>query len=181
MSLGAYPFVVPNAQTSGVNPAPLSNFQAQYDALDMVIMAAGSLATGVVYDGSGNYGAVRPQITPNMTIKVDASTDSIMGVQYTCAAASTLTIAGNVTGNPRFDLVVSDSGGANYVVAGTAAAVPDFPGLTLDGNGNLTQVVKAAIYVPNGVVSISSANIISHRIMIYPQTAAQYAQRSLLQ
>lgn len=166
MTLGAYPFVVPNVQTAGVNAAPVSNLQAQLDALDVVIMAAAAVGTGVIYDGSGNYGFVQSQASPNMTVKVDASTDSVIGTSYSCTSAATLTIGANSSGNPRFDFIVSDSGGSNYVVAGTAAPVPDFAPLTLNASGNLTQVVKAAIYVPNGAASITSDNIISKRMFI---------------
>lgn len=109
MSLGAYPFVVPNAMTAGVNPAPDSNLQAQYDALDLAIMAAATAGTGVKYDGSGNYGIVAAQSSPNMTVQVAASTDMVLAAEYACAAAASLSIAANTSGNPRFDLVVSDA------------------------------------------------------------------------
>lgn len=160
------PFYVPNVQAASDNAAPLANNQAELDAVDLQILSAAEVGTGVLFDGSGNYGAVTAQVSPNMTVQVASSTDLINGVARVVNTPSALTIVANSSGFPRFDLVVSDATAINFVIQGTPASVPDFPALTLDSNGLPTQVVKAAVWVINGATSIANTDIISKRMLL---------------
>ena len=151
-------FKVPNDPTALVNPATYV-VQAQLDQGDFDVLVASHYGTGVL---SGC--AVTPTNSGvSMNVNVAA------GVTVAQSAASTVTATNNVTiaaggGNgTRIDLVVVGGLGVQ-VLPGTAAANPDYPTLTFDGNGNLTQVVLAAVTVPVNATSITPTNIIDKRV-----------------
>lgn len=130
--------------------------QAEPDKVDFDILVAGLNGTGII---SG--GAVTAQGSPDMTVAVAAGS-----VQVATTAPAQTVAAGNVvitaadSSNPRFDLVVADNTGAKSAVQGTASATPVFPAIPAN------SVVLAAVYVPAGATTITTARIVDKRVML---------------
>lgn len=125
-------FTIPNAVDAAFAD------QAEVDKVDIDIIVAGSQGTGVV---SG--AAVTTTGAANGSVAVAVGQIRIIDNLYT-VAATTVAIAANATGNPRFDLIVVGTTGIPARVAGTAAAAPVFPAVTAG------TVCLATVYVPNG-------------------------------
>jgi hypothetical protein len=149
VATGAAYFTIPNQANATYSD------QSEPDKTDFDIVTAGVGRTGV---RSG--GVVAAQQTPDMTVKVTASTLEVGGIIVSTAAVSSLTIGVGDSTNPRFDLVVANLLGTVSVLAGTPAAGPVFPAL----GGN--QVVLAAIYVPANATTITNNQINDKRVML---------------
>lgn len=72
--------------------------------------------------------------------------------------------------NPRIDLICCNSSGTVSVLAGTAAAVPCLPAITVDGSGFLTLAVLGAVYIPANATTLAAANIIDKRVLLRAQS-----------
>lgn len=123
---------IPNAADAAFPP------QAQVDSQDLEVYSRASADTGVV-----TLEAVTSTAAANGSVSVAAGTHKVNRVLYT-GALTTVAIAANVSGLPRFDLIVTDATGIPTRVAGTAAAAPVFPAIPA------SSVCLAAVYVPNG-------------------------------
>ncbi len=134
-----------------------SPFQAEIDANDLKILAAGSRGIGFLADM-----AVTAQGSPNMTVAVTSGTVQVVGASVVQAAVS----SGNVTittangANPRLDLIAVNSSGTKSVVTGTPAAAPVFAAIPA------SSAIAAAIIVPAGVTSILSTYIYNRDITV---------------
>ena len=140
------PFTIPN-EAAAAFPA-----QAGLYSADLDILSVAPAGTGVV---SGC--AVTAQGTPNMTVAVASGVVRSLRRQWAVTGANA-TITANANANPRFDLVVITSAGAIAVRAGTAAAAPLLPALTVG------DVALAAVYVEANDTAIA-ANQINDRRM----------------
>lgn len=135
-------FTIPNYSTA------THKSQAAPDSGDFTILANAIASTGVV---SGC--AVTPQGSPDMTVAVASGVVQVLGVSAT--VTGTNVNIGAAGASPRFDLVTANASGVLSVVAGTPAAVAEFP--------TTSNVVLAAVYVPVGTTSIVAGNIIDKR------------------
>lgn len=127
--------------------------QSQIDSRDISdILAAAAAYTGVL---SGCV--VTAQGTPDMTVAVAAGTVVVAGAAVAVTAGN-VTITANASGNPRFDLICVDGSGVKSAVAGTPAVNPVFP-------NPAGKVVLAAVRVPTGIASISTAKIVDKRVL----------------
>jgi hypothetical protein len=132
------PFTVPNE----ADAAFLA--QAKLDKVDLDVLADAGSQGGVV---SGCV--VTSTAAANGSVSVAAGVIRIADRQYT-VALTTVAIAANASGNPRFDLITltaTTTFGAGATItrtAGTAAASPVFPALPAG------SICIAAVYVPNG-------------------------------
>jgi len=127
-------------------------FQSDYDAL-----TAGVGGTGVLYGG-----AVAPQTSPNMTVKVAAGAVQIAGVPYAVANTGTLNISAAHSLYDRLDLVTVTSSGTPTVTAGTASDTPSKPAIPAGA------VLLAEVYVPKGATAITAARIVDNRFFVAP-------------
>jgi hypothetical protein len=151
------PLVIPNAG-SGASAELLA--QAAPDTVDITLLDSGGAGIGVI-SGCG----VSAQASPNATVKSAAGMVSVGNAGYLVPSVSSLTIAANASGNPRFDLVLYRVGTGVMVLQGTAAVSPftAFPAPTFT-----TDVVLAAIYVASGFSTITNAEIVSKGASIQP-------------
>jgi hypothetical protein len=148
-------FTIPNLADAGY-PA-----QAELDKVDLDIVTAGSAGNGVVSTGC----AVTAQGTPDMTVAVAAGTALFAHAEVAISGGNVTITAADAT-YPRFDLVAATIGGTRVAVAGTAALHPVFPAIPAD------RVVLAAVYVPAGATTITTARIVDKRVRVTVQAQA---------
>lgn len=131
--------------------------QAEPDARDIDIMAAGASGHGVIQGC-----AVSAQGVPDMTVAVAVGTVQIGGAAVRKVAAGNVAIgAAHATLN-RFDLVCADGTGTKQVIVGTAAAYPVLPAISAG------YVVLAAVYVPATDTAIAANQITDKRLILSP-------------
>ena len=163
------PFDVDNDPAAAIDAAVYAA-QGQLDSGDVAILAAAAMGTGVV------YGAKVIQDASGASMDLDIEVGAVMvGTQRGEVAAATSidgtpTIAAADATNPRIDLIVSSDSGVISVVTGTPAVIPCYPAVTLDADGNLARCVLAAVYVPAGATSITTAYIKDRRVYVHPKT-----------
>lgn len=130
--------------------------QADVDTEDIEALVAGMAQTGVVTGC-----AVTSTGAANGSVSVAAGSIASNGI-VAGVSAGTLGLAANGSGNPRFDLIVTNAAGTKSVVQGTAAALPAFPDIG-------TSVLLAAVYVPTGFATsstIPAGDVIDKRVPV---------------
>lgn len=115
----------------------------------------------------------------NMSVDVDTGAALVYGKRYKSTATVNLAIAANASGNPRIDRVVAvwNRQAVGYagvtpninpktcrvaVLQGVPAGAPAAPALT-QNPATVYMIPLAQVYVANGAVSITNANITSER------------------
>jgi hypothetical protein len=144
-------FTIPNS-TVAAYPA-----QAQVDAVDFDIMAAGLTRNGVATGC-----AVTPQGSPDMTVAVAAGTVIVADAVPVAVTGGNVTVTAAHASLARFDLIVANNAGAKSCTAGTAAATPVFPAIPAN------SVVLAAVYVPANATTIQGNQIVDKRVILVP-------------
>lgn len=147
-------FIIPNQSGSVEDPAGTYP-QAQPDKVDIDILVAALAFTGVVTGC-----AVTAQGTPDMTVAVAAGSVTLGGAVPATVSSGNVTITAADATSPRFDLIVANSSGTKSATAGTPSSNPVFPAIPAN------SVVLAAVYIPAGATSITSARIIDKRAFI---------------
>lgn len=155
--MAAGPLTIPNT-ASGATAEQLA--QGAPDSLDYSILAYGDAGVGVITGC-----VVSAQSSPNATVQVSAGMVSVGNAGYAVGSVASLTIGANVSGNPRFDLVIYRVGVGVMVLAGTPGVAPytAFPAITFT-----TDIALAAIYVANGFSTITNSEIISKQATVQP-------------
>lgn len=141
-------FTIPNSGVAGFAD------QAEPDSVDIDILAAGLVGTGVV---SGC--AVTPQGSPDMTVAVAAGTVMVADAPATVTGGNVTITTAHAT-LPRKDIVVVNGSGTKSVTAGTAAAQPLKPAIPA------SSVVLAEVYVPAADTAINANQITDKRVLI---------------
>ena len=131
--------------------------QSEIDRVDLDILAAGYVGTGVISAISGEC-AVTAQGVPDMTVAVAGGTIAVLSVRQAVVAANVTITAANAT-NPRIDLIVSNNVGTLSATAGTAAAEPVCPAIPAN------SVVLAMVYVPANDTTIATNQITDKRVI----------------
>lgn len=138
----------------GNDPDVFSPNQAEPDAIDFAILAAGFAGNGV-YIG----GAVSAQGTPDMTVAVAAGLGRYADQSFVIAAGNVTITTADAT-NPRIDLIVSDNTGSKSATAGTPSSNPAAPAIPA------SSIVLAMVYVPANDTTMGANQITDKRIMV---------------
>lgn len=143
-------FTIPNLAAASVRD------QAGPDSVDFDILTAGIQGDGVV------SGLVVTEDSPvSLTVDYSAGTFVIASTVVTIIAGSVTATAADPT-DPRFDLVVVNSGGTVSVVAGTPAAqnreFPDVPA---------SSIALAALDIQPGATTIPTARIVAKGTLVH--------------
>jgi hypothetical protein len=141
-------FTIPNTSVAAFAD------QAEPDSVDIDILAAGHVGTGVV---SGC--AVTAQGSPDMTVAVAAGTVLVDGVPAAVSSGNVTITAAHAT-LPRKDIIVASNAGVKSCTAGTAAAQPLKPAIPAN------SVVLAEVYVPALDTAINANQITDKRVLI---------------
>lgn len=130
--------------------------QAAPDSKDFEIWSAGFLGYGVA------SGCACTPASSGVTLGVAVASGSVHVGSKTAVAVTGATVTpGAASGsNPRIDLVVADNAGALSVVAGTAAAQPEFPTIPA------SRTVLCAVVIPTSATSITAGNIVDKRLLV---------------
>lgn len=123
---------------------------------DIDILASALERTGVI---KGYLGACAVTWSSLLIFAIDAGDVYILGARKSVLATTKTLGAAHAT-LPRFDLIVVDSAGVVQVRAGTAAALPVYPGLTLG------DVALAAIYVPATETTSAATRVTDKRMLL---------------
>lgn len=126
-----------------------------------------SLVTSGVVGDIGNELAVNAQSTPNKSVYVDTGSIVIKGAMLSHTSTTNLTVAENVSGNPRIDRIVArlnltDRKIEFAVLQGTPASSPVAPSLTR--SATVYELSLAQISLANGYSTIVAENIIDERL-----------------
>lgn len=157
------PFTIPNESGAGINA-----HQADPDR-EHIEMLRRAFSGGVGLFDTDNQTKLQvlPQATPDMTVRITTAGEVTGGVASTAFAQrwqaittkSSIAIAANASGNPRFDIVYAAYASDSVAVAqGTPAAVPELPAIDTE------KVPLALIYVPDGVSAITADHITDLRV-----------------
>lgn len=141
-------FTIPNTSVAGFSD------QAEPDAVDIDILTAGHVGTGVI---SGCL--VTAQGVQDMTVAVAIGTVIVADVPAAVAAGN-VTITAAHASLPRKDIVVASNAGVKSAVAGTAAAQPLKPAIPAN------SVVLAEVYVPALDTAIAPNQITDKRVIL---------------
>lgn len=145
-------FTVPNAGAVGTSIQSLD--QAEPDSLDFTVL--GNLKYGVLSGFDAVFNS-----TGNGTANVDGG-EVIVNGEYGSVASALLTFTAPAA-DPRFDLIVAEKSGANYVlntVVGTASSTnPVFPTLAS------TQIILYALYRKSGETFNNSSTVDKRRFI----------------
>lgn len=153
--------------TTIINANITNNSTVNLSRLDLFMTSAApnSAATdrlhgnGVFFGYAGALAVTQDSPTPDMGVTVLTGRLVYNSVLTDYTAPSSLSIAPNASGNPRYDLVQVDYITKSFsVVTGTPAPSPTIPAVT--GNG----VALAAILVANGATQIVTGNITDERL-----------------
>jgi hypothetical protein len=125
------------------------------------------LLIGHIVADVGNELEVKPQAVPNKSIYVDTGAVFIIGAMLVKASAETLSIADNISGNPRIDRIVARINFTERkielaVKQGTPSASPIPPALIQD-DSTYYEASLAKISLANGFSTITSGEITSER------------------
>jgi hypothetical protein len=156
------PFDIPN------KGAAAHEDQARVDSGDVDILVAAHHGTGVL-EGC----AVAAQGAPNRTVQVAAGVVAIQTELVAVAAVASLSLGTADGTNPRWVLVWVDAAGVVTANAGTAAALPLYPTITVDGSGHLTRAVLAAVFDPANNATIVATQITDKRVFWDPMTPTE--------
>jgi len=152
----------------------------QYSAGEWRDYFTSLLTNGVVVE-SLNTLKINPQAVANKTVFVDTGSIVIKGCMRILDTTQNITIADNVSGNPRIDRIVAR---LNYtdrkiefaVLTGTPAGSPVAP--TLTQNTTVWEISLAQIAVANGFSTIVVGNITDQRTYmqynVEPYTSDKY-------
>jgi hypothetical protein len=147
-------FTIPNTADAAFSD------QSQVDKVDVDIWVAGSHGYGVT---SGC--AVTSTGAANGSVSVAAG-QVRQGDPLVSVSSTTVAIAANSSGNPRYDLITVPASGVPMATQGTAAASPVFPAVPAG------SVALAAVRVPNGhtATTTTPANtIVDKRMLVSPK------------
>lgn len=130
--------------------------QAEPDSIDFEIISAATNAYGIVSGCActpASSGSTLGVAVASGSVHVGSSTPvAVTGATVTPGAAhSTL---------PRYDLVTANTSGTLAVVAGTAAAAPEFPAIPA------SRTVLCTVYIPAAATSITASNIVDKRQLV---------------
>lgn len=113
---------------------------------------------------------VIPDTPPSMDVDVEIGKAYVAGSLVEKVAVTTLTVSGADPGDPRKDIVVSDSAGTLSIVAGTpdpalpAANVGIYTLEPVPPNIPADSVILAEIWVPAGATEITGSEIYDKRV-----------------
>lgn len=133
-----------------------------YNASDWETIFESLFNDGVI-PSVGSEMAVSEKTPTDMSVNVDTGRAMVGGKMVTVSsAAENLTISNNGSGNPRKDLVVAridytNRVGVLAVKEGTPGTTPTAP--TVQQDATLWEIALAEVYVANGAVQITDANI----------------------